>query len=139
MTKAEREFFPVADVGWTPALSGMVVGLFERILVSDPDSGVATRILRFDPGTDTSVAGVQTHPFWEEVYILEGSLHDLTLNQTFPKGTYACRPPGMPHGPWVAPEGCLTFEVRYVTGVPLQSPLQTSASHSSPIQAGPAR
>lgn len=115
MPKPELEFFPVTDVEWTPALGGVVPGLLERILARDPDSGVATRILRFDPGTDTSAAGVQVHDFWEEVYILEGALHDLTLNQTFPTGTYASRPPGMPHGPWVAPEGCQTFEVRYVT------------------------
>lgn len=115
--KPEREFFPVTDVEWTPALGGIVPGLFERIL-SVQSPGVATRILRFDAGTDTSSAGVQRHDFWEEVYILEGSLHDLTLNRTFPAGTYACRPPGMPHGPWVAPEGCLTFEVRYLTGNP---------------------
>jgi hypothetical protein len=113
MHKPEHEFFPVTDVEWTPAQGGLVPGLFERILASDPSSGVATRILRFDPGTNTSAAGAQVHAFWEEVYILEGSLHDLTLNQTFPKGTYACRPPGMRHGPWIAPEGCLTFEVRY--------------------------
>jgi len=112
MAKEEREFFPVTDVDWTPALGGIVPGLFERILASERPQ-VATRILRFDPGTDTSAAGVQRHDFWEEVYILEGSLHDLSLNETFPKGTYACRPPGMPHGPWQAPEGCLTFEVRY--------------------------
>ena len=115
MLKAEREFFPVTDVGWTPALGGMVPGLFERILAQEKP-GVATRILRFDPGTDTSAAGVQVHDFWEEVYVLEGSLHDLRLNQTFPSGTYACRPPGMPHGPWVTPDGCLTFEVRYTKG-----------------------
>ena len=115
MAKPEREFFPVADVDWTPALGGLVPGMTERILSTDPDTGVATRILRFEPGTNTSVAGVQTHEVWEEVYILEGSLHDLRLDQTFPKGTYACRPPGMPHGPWVAPDGCLTFEVRYAS------------------------
>jgi hypothetical protein len=114
MSKPECEFFPVESVPWTPAQGGIVPGLFERILAADPDSGVATRMLRFDPGTNTSAAGPQSHDFWEEVFIVEGSLHDLTLNQTFPKGTYACRPPGMPHGPWIAPEGCLTFEVRYV-------------------------
>ena len=113
MPKAEREFFPVDEVGWTPAQGGLVPGLFERILSSDSTTGVATRILRFDPGTDTTAAGPQVHTFWEEVYILEGSLHDLTLNQTFIRGMYACRPPGMRHGPWVAPDGCLTFEVRY--------------------------
>ena len=114
MPKPQREFFPVPSVDWTPALGGAVPGLNERILAADAEAGVATRILRFDPGTDTSAAGVQAHDFWEEVYIMEGSLHDLTLNQTFPRGSYACRPPGMPHGPWVAPEGCTTFEVRYV-------------------------
>ncbi len=114
MAKPEREFFPTQDVEWTPAQGGLVPGMSERILASDPATGVVTRILRFAPGTNTSVAGPQVHPFWEEVYILEGSLHDLTLNQTFGTGTYACRPPGMSHGPWVAPEGCLTFEVRYM-------------------------
>jgi hypothetical protein len=115
MPKQEREFFAVEEVEWTPAMSGQVPGLFERILSSDATTGVATRILRFDPGTDTSVAGAQVHPFWEEVYILEGSLHDLSLDQTFGQGTYACRPPGMRHGPWIAANGCLTFEVRYTT------------------------
>ncbi len=98
-------------MAWTPA---QLPGLFERILSTDVATGTSTRVLRFDPGVDTSSAGPQAHPFWEEVYILEGSLHDLTLNRTFPSGTYACRPPGMPHGPWRAPAGCLTLEVRYM-------------------------
>jgi hypothetical protein len=113
VAKPEFEFFPVTNVDWTPAQGGLVPGMYERILARDDQTGVATRILRFDPGTNTSAAGPQVHDFWEEVYILEGSLHDLTLNQTFARGTYACRPPGMPHGPWVAASGCLTFEVRY--------------------------
>jgi len=113
MGKPEREFFAVTDVDWTPAMGGLVPGMYERILATDPDTGVASRLLRFDPGTDTRAAGPQIHPFWEEVYILEGALHDLTLDQTFGAGTFACRPPGMAHGPWVAPVGCLTFEVRY--------------------------
>jgi hypothetical protein len=112
MLKPEREFFDVTEVDWTPAAPN-VSGLTERILAREGDTAAATRILRFEPGTNTTPLGVQEHPFWEEVYILEGSLHDLTLNETFPKGTYACRPPGMRHGPWIAPEGCTTFEVRY--------------------------
>jgi hypothetical protein len=115
MPKPEREFFPVESVEWTQAQGGLVEGLYERILATDPVSSVASRMLRFDPGTDTSPAGPQVHDFWEEVYILQGALHDLTLNQTFLQGTYACRPPGMRHGPWVATDGCLTFEVRYAS------------------------
>ena len=110
--RPEREFFPVTDVPFTP-VDPRVPGLTERILARDEASGMATRILSFARGTDTSVLGPQRHAFWEEVYILSGSLTDLTLKQTFAAGTYACRPPGMAHGPWVAPDGCVTFEVRY--------------------------
>ena len=112
VAKPEFEFFPVTDVAWTPC-AGNVAGLTERVLALDPQGGVATRMLRFEPGTDTTPNGVQIHDFWEEVYILEGSLHDLELGKTFVAGTYACRPPGMRHGPWSAPQGCTTFEVRY--------------------------
>jgi hypothetical protein len=38
---------------------------------------------------------------------------DLRLGETFTAGMFACRPPGMEHGPWVTEEGCQTFEVRY--------------------------
>ncbi len=112
MAKPEFEFFPAVDVGWTP-VPGNVSGLHERILARDPESGVATRILRFSPGADTTPNGILTHDFWEEVYILEGAIYDLTLGQNFTAGMYACRPPGMKHGPWKSPEGCTTFEVRY--------------------------
>jgi hypothetical protein len=112
VSKPEFEFFPATDVAWTP-VPGKVQGLEERILARDPHSGVATRILRFHPGADTSLNGVLTHDFWEEIYILEGSIYDLTLKQNFTAGMYACRPPGMKHGPWKSPEGCVTFEVRY--------------------------
>jgi hypothetical protein len=112
MPKPELEFFTVAGLPWTPAVPG-VPGLTEQILARDGAGGVATRLLRWEPGSDTSRAGTQVHTFWEEVYILEGSIRDLKLNKTFTKGMYACRPPGMPHGPWISSEGCLTFEVRY--------------------------
>lgn len=113
--KPEREFFPVIDIPWT-LVPGGVVGLTERVLARDPDTSVATRILSFAPGTDTTPAGTQIHPFWEEVYVLSGSLTDLRLKRTFVAGTYACRPPGMAHGPWVSTDGCVTFEVRYPVG-----------------------
>lgn len=112
MAKPEHEFFPAEQVGYTPC-AGLVPGLTERILAADPDGGVATRLLRFEPGTDTTPNDVQVHDFWEEVYILDGAITDLRLDRTFTAGMYACRPPGMPHGPWHSPDGCLTFEVRY--------------------------
>jgi hypothetical protein len=87
--------------------------LSELVLSRDPASGAFTRLLRFAPGADTSPNGTLAHDIWEEVWIVAGTLHDLRLGQTFTTGMYACRPPGMPHGPWRSEDGCLTFEVRY--------------------------
>lgn len=112
MGKPEIEFRDVGEWGWVP-IPGPVPGLSERILAHDKAGGVASRMLRFEPGCDTTANGVLRHDFWEEVYILEGELHDLELDRTFTEGMYACRPPGMPHGPWRSPSGCVTFEVRY--------------------------
>ena len=114
MPKPEYEFFDDGKVDWTRC-AGDVAGLDERILAADDQQGVATRMLRFQPGTDTTPNGVQVHDFWEEVYILTGSFTDLNLGKTFTAGMYACRPPGMPHGPWVSEDGCTTFEARYRT------------------------
>jgi hypothetical protein len=113
MPKPEYEFFDPSSIPWQQVQGGPP-GLTERILSRDPDSGDYTRQLRFAPGTDTSPMGVQRHDFWEEVWILDGDFHDLELDKTFASGQYACRPPGMPHGPWRAgPQGCTTFEIRY--------------------------
>lgn len=102
----------MSTVGFTPC-EGDVAGLRERILASD--GTVVTRVLNFEAGVDTTPNGVQVHDFWEEVYILEGSITDLRLGETFHAGMYACRPPGMEHGPWRSEAGCQTFEVRYRT------------------------
>lgn len=112
MAKPEHEFFPVEKIGYT-ICAGNDPKIKERILAEDPQTGVATRILRYEPGADSTPNGVQIHDFWEEVYILEGSFTDLTLGETFTAGMYACRPPGMAHGPWLSEEGVTTFEVRY--------------------------
>ncbi len=111
MPKPEYEFFEPTNIEATNV--GGVKGLSEKILSRDAETGDYTRLLMFEPGTDTSAMGVQRHDFWEEVWILEGTFHDLSLDQTFRAGMYACRPPGMPHGPWRSDDGCRTFEIRY--------------------------
>ncbi len=114
MAKEEQEFHAIGSVAWTtpPGGSGAAAeGVTEKILNFDPEKGIGSRLLHFEPGSDTDE--VILHDFWEEVYILEGGLHDKNLNQTFTAGMYACRPPGMPHGPYTSPDGCTTFEVRY--------------------------
>lgn len=107
--KEEREFFPVATVEWREIPNQP--GLSERILAGDAATANHSRMLRFAPGTTTR--DTLTHEYWEEVYILEGAIFDRRLEQLFTAGMFACRPPGMPHGPWDSPDGCVTVEVRY--------------------------
>ena len=121
MPKPEYEFFDpliAAHLAWQPAAGDVTGQLHEMILSRDPETGDYTRLLRFAPGIDTTPNGVLTHDVWEEVWIIDGSIHDLRLGQTFSKGMYACRPPGMEHGPWTSPNGALTFEIRYARSLP---------------------
>jgi hypothetical protein len=111
MPKPAREFFLADSVAWKPVAE--LPGAFERVLASDSDGRLLTRIMRWDPGLDTSPMGPAVHDYVEEVFILSGSMRDLTLGETFFAGYYACRPPGMTHGPWTTDEGCAMLEVRY--------------------------
>ena len=109
MSKEQREFHqPHGE--WR---RGMVDGMTELILSQDPDTRDYTRLVVMAPGTDTTEAGVLMHDFHEEVFIVAGDLTDLTLGETFTAGMYACRLPGMPHGPYRSDSGCRMVEMRY--------------------------
>ncbi|MGW5927013.1 cupin domain-containing protein [Streptomyces anulatus] len=111
MSKPELEFhLPTGP--WT-APAGASPGVVERVLATDASGTHRTTLLHWEPGTDTSTHGVTRHDFWEEVYLLEGTMHDLTLDETFTQGSYACRPPGMPHGPWTTATGVTMLVVTY--------------------------
>ncbi len=112
MGKPEFEFTPTSSVTFAPT-APPIDGLSEAVLARDDSSDAVTRILRFEPGTDTSPNGPLRHDFWEEVYIIEGGFVDLRLGKTFSAGDWATRPPGMEHGPWVSAGGATMFEVRY--------------------------
>jgi ChrR Cupin-like domain len=105
--------------GWsTPA--GYPKGIEEKILAGALDerarTGNRTRLLRFEAGARTAVPFV--HDYWEEVFLVSGDLivgdkaSGLGLKSYGP-GTYACRPPGVSHGPFLSTQGCLLFEVHY--------------------------
>lgn len=110
MSKPTIEF-TAPMTAWKP--SAGLPGAWERVLADDPSTGRYTGLIRYEPSVDTSPLGVRTHPYWEEVYILEGDLTDLTLGKTFTAGMYACRPPHMQHGPWRTKSGALMLEFRY--------------------------
>jgi hypothetical protein len=107
------------SAGWrTPA--GYPKGIEEKILAGRLDEkahiGNRTRLLRFEPGARTAKPFV--HDYWEEVFLVSGDLivgdesSGLGLKSYGPH-TYACRPPGVAHGPFRSADGCLLFEVHY--------------------------
>jgi hypothetical protein len=107
------------EVGWAPP-PGYPASIKQKILASDIDeegkTGSRTRLLKFDPGAYTTVPFVHDH--WEEVYLVSG---DLTVGndsrgeggEVFHAPTYACRPPGVYHGPFKSSGGCVLFEMHY--------------------------
>ena len=111
MPKPEYEFH-TPTAAWLPD-AGKVAGIWHQVLSTDPQTGAYTGLTRYDPGVDTSPNGPACHDYWEEVFILQGDLTDLTLGQTFHQGMYACRPPGMVHGPWRSAAGVVMLEICY--------------------------
>lgn len=108
--------------GWEQVPGG-APGLQQKMLSNWLDEtekvGCRTRIIRFPPGQ--KVPDRFVHDYWEEVYILEGKLtigtgEDGSVMGTFEPGSYACRPPGTPHGPFQTENGCTFFEIQYYSG-----------------------
>jgi hypothetical protein len=120
MNKPHLEFERLDMASGWEVPEGYPQGIKQKILASDIDEGKKaggrTRLLRFDPGTFTTAPFVHDH--WEEVYLLSGDL--IVGNDALGKGgesfvspTYACRPPGVHHGPFKSNRGCLLFEIHY--------------------------
>jgi hypothetical protein len=120
VSKEHREFHALdLAEGWsTPP--GYPKGFDEKILAGALDEankrGSRTRLLRLAPGVFSTAPFV--HAYWEEVYLLAGDLivgNDAQGRggERFRSPTYACRPPGTPHGPFKSEGGCLLFEIHY--------------------------
>jgi hypothetical protein len=120
--KLHTEFAPVdMNVGWelppgyTPA-SGARHKILSGVLDEQRGHGARTRLLQFPPGFHTSTPFV--HEYWEEVFLISGDLwvgNDAAGRggEKFLPFTYACRPPGTPHGPFRSDGGCLLLEMHY--------------------------
>ena len=100
--------------------NGYPSGIEQRILASDIDeknkTGSRSRLLRFQPGVFTTSQFIHDH--WEEVYLVSGDLivgNDKEGNggEKFEGSTYACRPPGVYHGPFKSKTGCVLFELHF--------------------------
>ena len=107
------------DEGWeTPP--GYPEGMQQKVLTSDLDEtnkvGSRSRFLRIAPGAFSTKPFVHDH--WEEVYLVQGQIivgndEHGEGGERFDPPTYACRPPGIHHGPFKSETGCLLFELHY--------------------------
>ena len=118
--KPHLEFLSLdMDQGWeTP--EGYPEGIQQKVLTSDLDedgkTGSRTRFLRFDPGAYSTEPFIHNH--WEEVFLFQGDLivgndENGEGGESFSAPTYACRPPGVFHGPFKSVKGCLLYETHY--------------------------
>jgi len=113
--KPQSDLHSTEEIPWTPigagASSAKGEGITEKILSIDPDNpNNCTRLVKLEKGVRT---GVVSHPFWEEVWILKGTLIDEGNKVTGKEGYYCCRHPDMQHGPFYVPEECITVELHY--------------------------
>jgi hypothetical protein len=123
--KPHLEFFRIAlDRGWEP-IPGYPPGMKQQTLASDFDEaakrGSRSRLLRIEPGSYSTRPFI--HDYWEEVFVMEGDLIVGNDDQgwggeQFLAPTYACRPPGVFHGPFTSRGGCTLFEVHYYERAP---------------------
>ena len=120
VNKEHSEFQTLDMEGGWHVPPGYPEGIEQKILagsINDENKeGCRTRLLRFAPGVFTTRPFIHDH--WEEVYLISG---DLTVGndangdggESFASNTYACRPPGVYHGPFKSERGCLLLEIHY--------------------------
>jgi quercetin dioxygenase-like cupin family protein len=99
--------------GWEPVPG--TEGISQKPLSGNFDeanqTGYRTRCVRVAPGGKTQEPFV--HAYWEEVFVLEGTLTSKPDGTSVSAPAYVIRPPGTPHGPIVSEEGCLLIELQY--------------------------
>lgn len=121
MTTKKHTEFQTIDLssGWHSP-EGYPAGIQHKVLSGELDeeamTGSRTRLLRFEPGAYSTAPFL--HDYWEEVYVVEGILivgsdERGTGGVPYPAHTYACRPPGVAHGPFTSDTGCLLLEIHY--------------------------
>lgn len=121
--KPHLEFFAIRpdhhDTRWREV--AVTRGRVQEIILADnldatSLSGSRTRLARWHSGALIDKPVI--HDFHEEVFIFEGDLvvgcDVLGLGgESFGALSFACRPPGVLHGPFMTKTGCMMLEFQY--------------------------
>ena len=115
--KPQSDLHNVDDIPWTelPAQTTLATGpgVVEKLLSLDPGNrDNHTRLVKLPAGFRSKEP--QVHPFWEEVYVVKGTLVDEGNGITAKQGDYCCRQPGMSHGPFYCPDEVIAYEIHYM-------------------------
>jgi len=108
-------------------IEGSDGNLLQLTLSEDAESGDYTRLTKFRDGYSTKAFGAKSHRYPEEIFIVSGRLYDVAFDLWLEPGSYASRPPGEVHGPFLAEGDVLVIEMSY----PSQSVASTSATEVS--------
>lgn len=87
--------------------------ILELTIAEDCETGDYTRLTKFKNGYSTDIFGAKSHDYPEEIFIVSGRVYDKAFEQWLETGTYASRPPGEVHGPFVADGDVLIMEMSY--------------------------
>jgi hypothetical protein len=109
MPKPQKGMFDTEAMPWVK-VGGAPDGVMEKILNRDPETGSYTRLLKLEPGIE--MPEVLEHDFYEEIYVLEGTIVNRSTNAVTKSGFYCYRHPHMRHGNFKTPDGALLLEIR---------------------------
>ncbi|MEH6651749.1 MAG: cupin domain-containing protein [Motiliproteus sp.] len=94
-------------------IDGSDGNLLQLTISLDAVTGDYTRLTKFKDGYSTKDFGSKSHDYPEEIFIVSGRIYDEAFDTWLEQGTYASRPPGEVHGPFVAEGDVLVIEISY--------------------------
>lgn len=94
-------------------IEGSNGNLAQLTIAEDVESGDYTRLTKFKNGYSTESFGAKSHDYPEEIFVVSGRIYDKAFDLWLETGTYASRPPGEVHGPFIAEGDVVILEMSY--------------------------
>lgn len=93
-------------IDWRPK---SLEGLYEKMLWRDPDSGASMALIKFEKGV--GIPSPHAHASNQFMFVLSGKYTYTASNLTLVTGSFYWNPKGQVHGPTIAEEETIFFEL----------------------------